>query len=199
MPVLKREDEEFKMLEEWARRLTEEKRNASRRGADINVRRMSGLITQDVVREHLKNHDLNVSQNGVSISPSTRKDIHLLVLKQWVKQLDPEGRYSSDKVHVVLEIRNNAVAKIVEKTRTKLENIERLAKVPFRFAVVVLSENPSYLWSYTEENTENLFTCILREKTPKELYRIEEINAMLENRQMRKTGDWERLIAYLKG
>jgi len=193
MSELTREDEEFQMLREWAGKLTGEINYAKKSGKKINVRVRSGLITQGVISEHIQNHDFSVSQNGVSITPSTKK-IHLLVLKNGV---NPDKKYSHNEVHTVVEIRNNAVGDIVRKTREKFEEIKNLTKVN-RFAVVVLSENPKYLRRYTKENTEFLFTCILRERTPKQLYNVDVIEDMLENHELSKTGEWEKLINYLK-
>lgn len=193
MPELTREDEEFQMLRKWARKLTEEIDHAKKSGKKINVRVRSGLITQSVIRKHIQNHDLSVSQNGVSITPSTKK-IHLLVLKNSV---NPDKKYSHKEVHTVVEIRNNAVCDIVRKTKEKFKEIENLTKVN-RFAVVVLSENPNYPQKYKKENTRNLFTCILRERTPKQLYNVDAIEDMLENGELWKTGEWDELINYLK-
>ena len=196
---LKREDEEFRMFREWANELSGEINQAWESGKKISVQTRSGCITQSVIRRHLKLHSFTVSQNRVRVDFSKTK-WHLLVLKDEANGIDSDkDNYSSDEVHSVLEIRANAVADVVQTTKKRFQEIKNKVNC---FAVVVLSERQSYPLKYTPKNTQNLFTLIFREKRLPKL-NIPNVDipaiveAMRENGELWKTGDWSRLIASL--
>jgi hypothetical protein len=71
-----------------------------------------------------------------------------------------------------------------------------------RFGVIVLS---GYTHEITDEKLGDKkylsFTLVSRRVYPKvgELYSKKAIVDLLKNNEMKRTGDWERLIAYLKG
>jgi hypothetical protein len=96
----------------------------------------------------------------------------------------------------VLEIRTTAVADAVERTKKRFAKIENLVK---DFAVVVLSERHDYPCRYKPENTRNLFTLVIREKDflrPINRPNVDmtaELETMLRNHELRKTGKWQEL------
>jgi hypothetical protein len=199
MPILNREDEEFQMLREVAEEYV-------RQQSEKTPEKKSGDATEIVIRNHLQNHGLNVSPNCVFINPSNR-EIDLLVLKEKADK----NHYPPNEVHTVIEIKNNAVGSAERNPnviiRNRFDDIENLTKIN-RFAVVVLSEKlPStsgrkpYKWRIQEKEIGKkncrVFTCIARERWDK-LYEIDVVNKMLENEELRKTGEWEKLIGYLK-
>jgi hypothetical protein len=73
-----------------------------------------------------------------------------------------------------------------------------------RFAAVILSEKKGYAHEVTNEKLGNegylSFTLVSRRIYPKVggLYSPGAILDLLKNKEMKKTGDWERLIAYLR-
>jgi len=197
--LLREGDEELQMLRETAEEYT-------RQQSEKTPEKKSGDATEIVVRNHLQNHDLNVSPNCVYVNPSNR-EIDLLILKEKINR----DHYSPNEVHTVIEIRNNAVGSAERNPnviiRNRFDDIENLTKVN-RFAVIVLSEKlPStsgrkpYKWRIQEKEIGKkncrVFTLVARERWDR-LYEIDVVNKMLENGELRKTGEWEKLIAYLK-
>jgi hypothetical protein len=197
---LTEQDEEFQMLREWTRRLGDEI-NYAWKTSGKKLRSINGtshLITQSIIREHLLKHGLNVSQKGkvVAVSPDGKvhQAVHLLILKEG--ENPDEDNYSDNKEHIVLEIRTTAVADAVERTKKRFAKIENLVK---DFAVVVLSERHDYPCRYKPENTRNLFTLVIREKDflrPINRPNVDmtaELETMLRNHELRKTGKWQEL------
>lgn len=204
LPFLTGRDEEYKMLHEWAVRLGDEINHAWKiSGKKLrNINGTSHLITQSIIREHLMNHELKVSQKPkiVVTSPDNEvhQTVHLLILKEG--ENPNKDYYSDNKEHIVLEIRTTAVADAVERTKEKLAKIKNLVK---DFAVIVLSERCDYPCRYKPENTKNLFTLVIRKREfPKlNIANIDIPNIvekMLENHELWKTGEWEKLSAYLR-
>jgi hypothetical protein len=201
IPILKREDEEFQMIREVARNVTDRLAHAKERGEKLTTRQISGEETEKVVRDHLVRKGFRISRNRVFINAST-VEIDLLLLRSGI---EPNSKYySPNQVSTVLEVKNNAVGSEQKNPNVKIRNdfneLEDMTKMN-RFVVVVLSENPNYKWRITEKEIEKkncrVFTCVLR-RTPRKLYDVDTINEMLENRKMWKTGEWEKLLAYLK-
>ena len=209
MSILRKEDEEFQMLLEVAKNVTEQFTYDVKKGEKTKPHKTSGEITEAVIREHLIQHGVNVSENRRYVNGSDR-EIDLLVLNN---RVDPnKEHYSPSEVHTVLEIRNNAVGsedrnpnKVIRK---RFDNIESDAKVN-RFAVVVLSEKllsgKLYKWRIGEEEIGKpncrVFTLIARKQYPQgklRLYFVDVIMEMLHREEMRRTGDWNRLLDYLK-
>jgi len=206
LTILRRENEEFQMLREWAKQLSDKINHAWNTSGEKlrNINGTSHQITQNIIREHLSNHELKVSQKPkiVVTSPDgeVHQTVHLLILKEG--ENPNKDNYSDNKEHIVLEIRTTAVAKAVETTKERLAKIRNFVK---DFAVVVLSERHNYRCRYTDENTRNLFTLVMREKDflrPMNRPNVDlpaELETMLHNHELWKTGKWEELLAYLKG
>jgi hypothetical protein len=118
---------------------------------------------------------------------------------------------------MVIEIKNNAVGgKTLE--NGKREDLNKVLRVKFNelegttnvrnFAVIVLSETllpprTPYKWRFKEKviGKENckVFTLVARQLYPPGgLYIKSSIVEMLQNEQMKKTGEFQQLISYLQ-
>lgn len=207
-PILTADDEEYLMLIEVSEEFQRQK-------MDNTIREKFGNPAEIVLRNHLLRRNLNLSINpNVRIQGSKIKN-DLLVLKNGVNP--NEEIFPADSVKMVMEIKNNAVAGRILKNgkredpnkilRFKFNELEVMAKVK-NFAVVVLSESllpprTPYKWRFKEEGIgkENckVFTLIARQiYPPGGLYIKSNIEGMLQNKQMRKTGEFQRLIKYLQ-
>ncbi len=151
---------------------------------------------------------------NVTIQGSKIKN-DLLLLKNGV---DPDQKnYPSDQVKMVIEVKNNAVAgktlpngkredpnKVL---RLKFNELEAITNVR-NYAVIVLSETllppkGPYKWRFKEEviGKENckVFTLVARQLYPPGgLYIKSSIVEMLQKEQMKKTGEFQQMINYLK-
>jgi hypothetical protein len=205
-PYLTASDEEYMMLLEVVEEFQRQKINKM-------ALEKSGSPAEAVLRNHLLKRKLNLSTlPDVTIQGSKIKD-DLLVLKGGV---DPNQQtFPSDSVKMVIEVKNNAVGgKTLEngkredpnKTlRLKFNELEATAKVK-NFAVVVLSETllkTPYKWRFKEEGIGKqnckVFTLVARQLYPSGgLYVKANIEEMLQKEQMKKTGEFEQLINYLK-
>jgi hypothetical protein len=202
MDFLTGQEEEFCMLNEWATQLGDEINKAWKNGEKLrNITHISGFITQGVIRKHLRQHNLNVSQNNnvVVSSPDGKvhQAVHLLILK---KGENPnEDDYPTNKEHIALEIRTTAVANVVEITEKRRTRIRNLVK---DLAVVVLSERDDYPSRFKPENTRNLFTLVIRTRRFPKLNRPNIdipaiVKKMLDNHELKK-GKWTELLNSLK-
>jgi hypothetical protein len=182
---------------------------------DKTTREKSGNPTEIVIRNHLMRRNLNLSMNpNVTIQGSKIKN-DLLLLKGGV---DPnQNTYPSSQVKMVIEVKNNAVGgKTLENgkrenpnkaLRTKFNELEGTTNVR-NFAVIVLSETllpprTPYKWRFKEKviGKENckVFTLVARQLYPPGgLYIKSSIVEMLQNEQMKKTGEFQQLINYLQ-
>jgi hypothetical protein len=207
-PLLAATDEEYAMLIEVSEEFEKQK-------IDKTTREKSGSATEIVLRNHLLRRNLNLSMiPDVTIQGSKIKN-DLLLLKNGV---DPNQKTSpSNNVKMVIEIKNNAVGgKTLENgkredpnkvLRAKFNEIEGTTNVR-NFAVVVLSETllpprTPYKWRFKEEviGKENckVFTIVARQLYPPGgLYIKSSIVEMLQNEQMKKTGEFQQLINYLQ-
>ncbi len=207
-PFLTANDEEYTMLIEVSEEFEKQK-------IDKTAREKSGKATEIVIRNHLIRRNLNLSMiPEVTIQGSKIKN-DLLLLKSGV---DPNQKtYPSDQVKMVIEVKNNAVGgKTLENgkredsnkvLRFKFNELEGTTKVR-NFAVIVLSETllppkGPYKWRFKEEiiGKENckVFTLVARQLYPPGgLYIKSNIVEMFEKEQMKKTGEFEQLINYLK-
>ena len=152
--------------------------------------------------------------SGVIIEGSKIK-VGLLVLKNGV---DPNQTiYQSNQVKMVMEVKSNAVGGKVSKDgklldpnkvlRLKFNELQATADVR-NFAVVVFSEmllppKSPYKWRIKEEKIgkENckVFTLVARQLYPPGgLFIKSNIEQMLQKGQMKKTGELEDLVNYLK-
>ena len=207
-PILTASDEEYTMLIEVSEEFEKQK-------IDKTAREKSGNATEIVIRNHLMRRNLNLSMNpNVTIQGSKIKN-DLLLLKSGV---DPNQKtYPSDNVKMVIEIKNNAVGgKTME--NGKREDPNKVLRVKFNelegttnvrnFAVIVLSETllpprTPYKWRFKEEviGKENckVFTLVARQLYPPGgLYIKSSIVEMLQKEQMKKTGEFQKLINYLQ-
>jgi len=207
-PFLTANDEEYAMLIEVTEEFQKQK-------IDKTSREKSGNATEIVIRNHLMKRNLNLSMiPNVTIQGSKIKN-DLLLLKSGV---DPNQKtYPFDNVKMVIEIKNNAVGgKTLE--NGKLEDPSKMLRVKFNeleattkvrnFAVIVFSETllpprTPYKWRFKEEviGKENckVFTLVARGLYPPGgLYIKSNIVEMLQKEQMKKTGEFQQLINYLK-
>ena len=207
-PILTANDEEYTMLIEVSEEFEKQK-------IDKTTREKSGNATEIVIRNHLLRRNLNLSMNpNVTIQGSKIKN-DLLLLKNGV---NPNQKiFTSDNVKMVIEIKNNGVGgKTME--NGKREDPNKVLRVKFNelegttnvrnFAVIVLSETllpprTPYKWRFKEEviRKENckVFTLVARQLYPPGgLYIKSSIVEMLQNEQMKKTGEFQQLINYLK-
>jgi hypothetical protein len=207
-PFLTASDEEYIMLIEVSEEFQKQK-------TDKTAREEFGNPTEIVVRNHLKRRNLNFSTlPDVTIERSKIKN-DLLLLKSGV---DPnQTTFPFDTVKMIIEVKNNAVGgKTLENgkredpnkvLRFKFNELEGTTNVR-NFAVIVLSETllpprTPYKWRFREEaiGKENckVFTLVARQLYPPGgLYIKSNIVEMLKNEQMKKTGEFQLLIKYLK-
>jgi hypothetical protein len=207
-PFLSATDEEYVMLIEVIEEFQKQK-------IDKTAREKSGSPTEIVLRNHLLRRNLNLSMiPDVTIQGSKIKN-ELLLLKN---RVDPNQKtFLADDVKMVIEIKNNAVGgKTLENgkredpnkvLRAKFNELEGTINVR-NFAVIVLSEmllppKTPYKWRFKEEviSKKNckVFTMVARQLYPPGgLYIKSNIEEMLQNKQMKKTGEFQQLINYFK-
>jgi len=207
-PFLKASDEEYTMLIEVSEEFEKQK-------IDKTAREKSGKATEIVIRNHLIRRNLNLSMiPNVTIQGSKIKN-DMLLLKSGVDS--NQKNYPPDQVKMVIEVKNNAVGGKTLKNgkredpnkvlRLKFNELEATTKVR-NFAVIVLSETllpprGPYKWRFKEEviGKENckVFTLVARQLYPPGgLYIKSSIVEMLQKEQMKKTGEFQKLINYLK-
>jgi hypothetical protein len=207
-PFLTTIDEEYTMLIEVCEEFEKQK-------IDKTAREKSGNPTEIIIRDHLLRRNLNLSKvPDVAIQGSKIKN-DLLLLKSGVGP--NQETFPIDNVKMVIEVRNNGVgAKTLENgkredpnkvLRFKFNELEGTTNVK-NFAVIVLSETllpprTPYKWRFKEEviGKENckVFTLVARQLYPPGgLYIKSNIEGMLQNKQMKKTGEFQQLTNYLK-
>ena len=207
-PVLTISDEEYAMLLEVCEEFERQK-------IDKAARENSGDPAEIVLRNHLMRRNLNFSMiPNVTIQGSKIKN-HLLLLKNGV---DPNQKtYSPNQVKMVIEVKNNAVGGKTLKNGKK-EDPNKVLRAKFNeleattnlrnFAVIVFSEmllppKTPYKWRFKEDviGKENckVFTLVARQLYPSGgLFIKSNIEGMLQKGQMKKTGEFQELINYLK-
>jgi hypothetical protein len=207
-PILTASDEEYTMLIEVSEEFEKQK-------IDKTTHEKSGNTTEIIIRNHLLRRNLNLSMNpNVTIQGSKIKH-DLLLLKNGV---NPNQKiFTSNNVKMVIEIKNNGVGGKTMKNgkredpnkvlRAKFNELEATTNVR-NFAVIVLSETllpptTPYKWRFKEEviGKENckVFTLVARQLYPPGgLYIKSSIVTMLQNEQMKKTGEFQKLINYLQ-
>ena len=207
-PFLTAIDEEYTMLIEVSEEFEKQK-------IDKISREKSGNATEIVIRNHLLRRNLNLSMIPDRTIQGSKLKNDLLLLKNGV---DPNQKnFPSNNVKMVIEIKNNAVGgKTLENgqredtnkvLRSKFNELEATTNVR-NFAVIVLSETllpprTPYKWRFREEmiGKENckVFTLVARQLYPPGgLYIKSNIEEMLQKEQMKKTGEFQQLINYLK-
>jgi hypothetical protein len=198
MPFLTRQDEEFQMLLEVAEEYTRQQREKT-------TEKKSGDATEIVIRKHLLKRGFNVTlRPELKIQGSNKvvARIDSLLLKP--RENSNEEKYTPEKVDMMIEIKNNGVAEQTTKIRRKFDEAREISE-NFRFAVIVLSERllsrTPYKHAITEEKLENkkyrVFTLIARRIWDR-MYEVPVANRMLENHELWKTGEWEKLQTYLR-
>ncbi len=207
-PLLTNNDEEYQMLLEVSEEFEKQK-------TDKTAREKSGPATVIILRNHLLKRKLNLTLNPDVTIEGSKIKTDLLLLKNGV---DPnQNVYPSDNVKVVVDVKNNAVpGRLLENDkredlnkslRLKFNEVEALTNVK-NFVVLVLSETllppkGPYKWRFKEEAIGKanckVFTLVARQLYPPGgLYIKSNIEEMLQNGQMKKTGEFEKLIKYLQ-
>ncbi len=207
-PFLEAADEEYAMLIEVGEEFQKQK-------TDKTAREKSGSATEIVLRNHLLRRDLNLSMiPDVTIQGSKIKN-DLLLLKSGIDS--NQNTFPSNNVKMVIEVKNNAVGgKMLENGKredpnkvlhAKFNELEAITNVR-NFAVIVFSETllpprSPYKWRFREERIGKanckVFTLVARQLYPSGgLYIKSNIEEMLQKNQMKKTGEFQALINYLK-
>jgi hypothetical protein len=207
-PMLTDTDEEYAMLIEVCEEFERQK-------SDKAAREKFGNPVEIVLRNHLLRKKLNVSINPSVTIQGSKIKIDMLLLKS---NINPNQKiFPPDNVKMIIEVKNNAIGgKTLENGKredpnkalhVKFNELEAITNV-HNFAVVVFSETllpprGPFKWRFKEEaiRKENckVFTLVARQLYPPGgLYIKSSVSKMLENGQMKKTGEFQRLINYLK-
>lgn len=207
-PLLTASDEEYMMLIEVCEEFEKQKN-------DKAAREKSGNPTTIVVRNHLLRRKLNLSTTPEVTIQGSRIKNDLLLLKSGV---DPnQETFPVENVKMVIEVRNSGVnCKTLENgkredpnkmLRFKFNELEGTVNVK-NFAVIVLSETllppgTPFKWRFKEDviGKENckVFTLVARQLYPPGgLYIKPNIEEMLQNNRMKKTGEFQKLTNYLQ-
>ncbi len=207
-PSLTTEDEEYRMLLEVSEEFEKQKN-------DKTAREKAGNPTEIIIRNHLLQRKLNVSLTPDVIVEGSKIENDLVLLKPGI---DPNQKnYPVDAVKMVIEVKNNAVpGKLLENgkredpnkaLRLKFNEVEALTNVK-NYAVIVLSETllppkGPFKWRFKEEAIGKpnckVFTLVARQLYPPGgLYIKRNVEEMMQNGQMKKTGEFDKLIKYLQ-
>lgn len=207
-PFLTADDEEYTMLIEVSEEFEKQK-------IDKTAHEKFGSPTEIVIRNHLLKRNLNLSLIPNVTIQGSKIENDMLLLKSGI---DPNQKnFPSSSVKMVMEVRNNGVAgRILENgkredpnkvLRFKFNELEATAIVK-NFAVIVLSETllpprTPYKWRFKEEvigkGNCKVFTLVARQLYPSGgLYIKSNIVEMLQKQQMKKTGEFQQLINYLR-
>jgi len=193
-PLLTKKDEEYQMLLEVAEESIHQEREKT-------SQKKSGLPTEVVIREHLLRRGFNLTFNpNIKVVGSDIKN-DLFLLKPTINPDQKE--YLPNEVNLVIEVKNSAAA---NQSRITKENFDALKQLSpdLRFAVIILSEKTVCTNEVTDEKLGDgkflSFTLVSRRIHPKNggLYSPKAIMDLLKDKEMKKTGDWERLISYLR-
>jgi hypothetical protein len=193
-PLLTKKDEEYQMLMEVAEEYLHQEREKT-------AQKKSGPAAEEVIREHLLRRGFNLTFNpNIKLAGSNIKN-DLFLLRSTINPDQKE--YSPSEVNLVIEIKNNAVANQSEIIKQNFDELKKLSS-ELRFAVIILSEKKGYTHEVTNEKLGNegylSFTLVSRRIYPKDggLYSPGAIMDQLKNKELKKTGDWEKLISYLR-
>lgn len=193
-PLLTKKDEEYQMLIEVTEEYLDQQKNKTPQSKN-------GTATEIVIREHLLRRGFNVSFNpNVKLLGSNLKN-DLFLLKPTI--YPSQKVYSPNEVNMVIEIKNNAAANQSSLIKKNFDELNGLAP-GLRFCVVILSEKKGYAHEIIDEKLGDKgylsFTLVSRRINPKDggLYSEKAIIDLLKDKEMKKTGDWDRFITYLK-
>jgi hypothetical protein len=193
-PLLTSKDEEYQMLMEVAEEFLHQEREKS-------AQKKSGTATEVVIREHLLRRGFNLTFNpNVKVEGSNINN-DLFLLKSTSNPDQKE--YSPSEINAVIEVKNNAVADQARIIKGNFDELKQLSP-DLRFAVMILSEKTGYSHEITDEKLGDKkylsFTLVARRIYPKNggLYSPKAIMDLLKEKEMKKTGDWERFLTYLK-
>ncbi len=193
-PLLTKKDEEYQMLIEVAEDYINQK-------TDKTLQK-SGTAVEVVIREHLVCRGFNVSLNPSPKLEGSEHKSSLFVLSPIANPSQKE--YAPSEIKMVVEIISSADADSLTEIKAKFAELKKLAPYVY-FAVVILSEKIGYTHEITDEKlgdkTIRSFTLVSRKAHPKVggLYNTTAVNDMLKKKELKKTGDWDSFIAYIKG
>lgn len=187
-PFLTKKDEEYRMLRDFAGEFSKQEGGSARY--------KSGKATISVIRRYLvEHHLLNIAELDAKIPEKGRMNL-LFLLK---KTIPRKPVHDINDMDAVLKISNNAVGSSRKNTpsepiKVKFERL-KLKNRNLRTCVVVLVENPDY-----KNKFKGAYTCVIRNPaTSKALFDdVNVIDDLLMKKQFKKTGDWRKLISYLK-
>ncbi|MGE5532727.1 MAG: hypothetical protein ACM3UN_00095 [Bacillota bacterium] len=193
-PLLTKKDEEFQMLLEVAEESLHQEREKS-------AFKKNGAPPIVVIRENLLRRGFNLTFNpDIKLKGSDIKN-DLLLLHSTANPDQKE--YAPNEVNMVIAVKNNGVANQSTLIKKNFDELRQLSP-DLRFAVVVLSEKTGYQHEITDEKLGDKsylsFTLVSRRIYPKDggLYCPKAIMDLLRNKDLKKTGDWERFIIYIK-
>ncbi len=193
-PLLTKKDEEYQMLMEVAEECLHQEREKS-------ALKKSGAAPVVVVREHLLRRGFNLTFNPNTKFAGSEIKNDLLLLHSTANPDQEE--YAPNEVNMVIAVKSNAAPKQSNATKADFDALKQLSP-DLRFAVVVLSEKTGYQHEITDEKIGDKrylsFTLVSRRIYPKNggLHSPKAIMHLLKNKDLKKTGDWERFITYLK-
>ena len=193
-PLLTKKDEEYQMLMEVAEESLHQEREKS-------ARKKSGAAPVFVVREHLLRRGFNLTFNPNIKIAGSKIENDLLLLHSTANPDQKE--YAPNEVNMIIAVKNNAVS---NQSNIIKENFDKLKQLSpdLRFGIVVLSEKTGYQHEITDEKLGDKrflsFTLVSRRIYPKDggLYCPKAIMDLLKNKDLKKTGEWERFITYIK-
>lgn len=149
-------------------------------------KKLTGSATCQAIRKHLRNKAFNISQRDVYIK-GIPNEIDLLLLKDYVNE--KMLVYDPKDVLAVFEIKFSGSygEDSIENTKKLGEKIKGLNK-NIRCLYVTLLETKTYKYRITKENTGfNIFEIFYKKG-----------NLGSKNFKTFNTGDWDRLLNYLK-
>ena len=200
--------EEMEMFIEVGKGVSEELAQARERGERLSSQKrgeISGRVTENVIRDHLRKKGLNMSRSRVRITPSWR-EIDLLLLKPESNPTKP--KYRPEEVDAILEIKNNAVADQTTIIKQNFDKLKQIAKNA-RFAAIILSERDGYKYAIKQEELGYpVFTLISRKvsagrwmwsrnETLTMYSKIMRRGKWAGRRAIEETGKWKELLDYL--
>jgi hypothetical protein len=169
-------------------------------------RRISGKVTESVIRNHLHQHGVRVSRTQVHVIGVAGKPIDLICAKSNVDA--SKNYFKPEEVDTVVEITNTGVS---DKSGTIREKFNKISNVTekVRFCVIVLSEKDSYSNTVEEQKLRTDFGCRVFTLLGREQYMnpfdwsekmiIDEHNRRMINgaSAIRETGDWTKALDFL--